>query len=187
MVGVAQSVSGALATLAIVTAAYALSALLTFQLLQPLQNLAFGALPFTISLLHLPHTVRILAAYFLGWRSVAYLFPVSVASVYVTHAQDQGGMTLLALGTLISVVGYVGILSACAIKNLLFPLLPQKKDWIVLLIAGAIASVLNTMGHALLLPVATETGVGYFIGDIGGLFFTLIALIYVFRIFDKKG
>lgn len=176
----------ALLDFALVSFAYLASGFLTFQVIYPLQSWAFGPLPNSISLLHLPHTVRILAAYFLGWRSVLYLFPVSIISVYLTHGEAQDMVTLLLLASLISAVGYLGFLTACALKKALFADLPAQKDWILLLIAGAVASLLNAAGHAAIIPAGGIFEVGYLIGDMGGLFFTLIALILVFRTFDTK-
>jgi hypothetical protein len=157
----------------------------TFEVFMPLQRVYLGELPYSISLLFLPHSVRLLSAYFLGWRSILYLFPVSLLwSVYIKPSDVPFDVVILIAG-LIACVGYIGILVAQALKALLFPNAPARKDWVLILAAGAVASLLNTVGHRVILGTEGSLILGYFIGDMSGLFFSLIILIYIFRYFDR--
>ncbi len=49
------------------------------------------------------------------------------------------------------------------------------------MIAGSIASVINTFGMGLAFSHNTDTLVGYFIGDVTGLFACMFVLMLVFK------
>ena len=62
-------------TFLILSLAYITSYTLTNGLVAPLQSILFPSYTTTISLLFLPHGVRILAAYYYGWKSFFFLMP----------------------------------------------------------------------------------------------------------------
>jgi len=60
---------------AIISIAYIASYTLVVGFLSPLQHLIFPTFTTSISLLFLPHGIRILAAYYYGWKSFFLLLP----------------------------------------------------------------------------------------------------------------
>jgi hypothetical protein len=168
-----------------ITLAYAFLTVLSLKLLLPLQFYVFGELPYSISLLFFPHGLRIIVAYFYRWQSIPYLFPVSLYYALQFHYPEAPFTTVLLVAVLVSSVGYIGLIIALIIKSIFFPGLPERKDWITMLIAGGCASVLNTLGHKFLLGIKDALVLGYLIGDISGLFFLLVSLIYAFRHYEK--
>lgn len=180
-----ESINSVIRTLVVVSGIYFLTAVVTFKLLMPMQVRFLGELPYAISLLFFPHSVRILSAYFLGGLSVLYLFPISLLFVTQMKSSDLSMLGMLLLAGLISSVGYLGIRVAFLFKKFFTPSMPERKDWIFILIAGAIASILNALGHMIILGIEGNVLVGYFIGDMSGLFFSLIFLIYMFRILER--
>ena len=60
---------------AIISLAYIASYTLVVGFLSPLQHLIFPTFTTSISLLFLPHGIRILAAYYYGWKSFFLLLP----------------------------------------------------------------------------------------------------------------
>ena len=71
--------------------AYIIAFFLTFKALMPIQNLFFADFYSSASLLFLPHGVRVLSAWLLGWRSVIALLP----GVFFTYAYLGGSNVFL--------------------------------------------------------------------------------------------
>lgn len=170
----------------IVTIAYLVSFSLTTAVIAPIQSMYLTAVPPAISLLFLPHGVRILAAYFLGWKSILYLLP----SGYFTHflwIQTQGVELDLIAPTISIFAAYLGVKLLA-----LFPMVDLRdfsmSSWKWLLLAGLLGSIFNGLGHGLLqdnLPLSTQI-LGYAIGDVSGQFALMVCLIYYFRYVDKS-
>jgi len=174
-----------------VSAAYIVLFTLTFSVIMPAQSVLFAFLPMNISLLFLPHGVRILAIYLYGWRAVLYLLPAHLATwayLYFYLGSEQsissGGVSILAslMAMLIVFQKVQGVTSVA-----------KKDDWKRILIAGAVASLLNGLGHATLYGDVSSLKVdwiiitlGFMIGDVSGLFFLMVIMIYVFRLIDRK-
>ena len=62
-------------TFLIVSCVYIVTFSLTFGFVFPLQQLLFSGVSTQVSLLFLPHGVRVLTLYFYGWRGMFYLLP----------------------------------------------------------------------------------------------------------------
>ena len=174
-----------------VSAAYIVLFTLTFGVIMPAQGVLFTFLPMNISLLFLPHGVRILAIYLFGWRAALYLLPAHLATwayLYFYLGSEQSISS--------SVVSIAASLLAMLIvfeKVEGVNLVTKKDDWKRILLAGAIASILNGLGHATLYGTAGGLNVewimitlGFMIGDVSGLFFLMAILIYVFRLIGHK-
>ena len=169
----------------IVTIAYCSLFLFTFAVLMPLQDIFFYWLPMSISLLFLPHGVRILTTYFYGWKSIFYLLPGHLITwAYLKYALESEQDVY---SVLISISA--SFLAVC----LVFRSWSSHSDsqlgshWKLIVLAGALASLGNGLGHALLYGNLIDTAfisltLGYLIGDVSGLFFLMLALIFVNRL-----
>ena len=168
----------------IVTIAYCSLFLFTFAVLMPLQDVFFYWLPMNVSLLFLPHGVRILTAYFYGWKSMLYLLPGHVITwAYLRFALESEQNVY---SSLVSISA--SFLAVCVV----FRSWSSHSDsqlrshWKLIVGAGALASFGNGIGHAFLYGHLIDTAfisltVGYLIGDVSGLFFLMLTLIVMNR------
>ena len=174
-----------------VSAAYIVLFTLTFSVIMPAQRVLFAFLPMNISLLFLPHGVRILAIYLYGWRAALYLLPAHLATwayLYLYLGSEQSissSVVSIAASLLAMLIVFQKVEGVTSVT--------KQDDWKGILIAGAIASLLNGLGHATLYGTAGGINVewiiitlGFMIGDVSGLFFLMVIMINVFRLIDRK-
>jgi len=188
---VGRKVKTLLLELFAVSAAYIVLFTFTFSVIMPAQSIIFTLLPMNISLLFLPHGVRILAIYLYGWRAVLHLFPAHLATwaylyFYLGSEQSISASIVSILASLLAML--IVFQKAEGVTSV-----TKKGDWKGILLAGAIASLLNGLGHATLYGTAGGLNMewimitlGFMIGDVSGLFFLMIVMIYVFRLIDYK-
>lgn len=188
---VGRKVKTLLLELFAVSAAYIVLFTFTFSVIMPAQSIIFTLLPMNISLLFLPHGVRILAIYLYGWRAVFYLFPAHLATwaylyFYLGSEQSISASIVSILASLLAML--IVFQKAEGVTSV-----TKKGDWKGILLAGAIASLLNGLGHATLYGTAGGLNMewimitlGFMIGDVSGLFFLMVVMIYVFRFIDYK-
>ena len=169
----------------IVTIAYCSLFMFTFVALMPLQAVFFYWLPMNISLLFLPHGVRLLTAYFYGWKAIFYLLPGHIVTLaYLWYVLD-GPQDIWA--------PLVSILASFFAVCLVFRSWTSHSDsefgrhWKLILLAGVVASFGNGLGHTLLyggqLDVAWVTlTMGFLIGDVSGLFCLMLMLIGINKV-----
>ncbi|APO87950.1 hypothetical protein A9199_12015 [Donghicola sp. JL3646] len=166
----------------IVSACFLTAFWISIFVLGPIQNYFLGDLPNYLSLLFLPHGVRLLTAWLYREKSVLYVFPGALLS----HMSSQGIGAITeasVLTTLIgSVVGIGGILAVEAVSGTKITSLKSMSQWKLLLIAGGIASLANSILNCLIYGTDVIQGIGYLIGDISGQFFLMVILVFVFRI-----
>ena len=128
------------------------------------------------SLLFLPHGVRVLSAWLLGWKAIPLLLPTSIFAHWLNFGAS--GFTL---------AGTIGVLSGvtCAVitfwlfarLGMDFRLTASKRaNWRDIMIAGCIASIINTFGMGLAFGHNLTTSAGYFIGDVSGMFACMFIL-----------
>jgi len=174
-----------------VTATYIVLFTFTFSVIMPAQSVLFTFLPMNISLLFLPHGVRILAIYLYGWRAALYLLPAHLATwaylyFYLGSEQSISSAVLsIAASLLAMLIVFQKVEGVNSVT--------KKDDWKRILLAGAIASLLNGLGHATLYGMAGGLNMewimitlGFMIGDVSGLFFLMVIMIYVFRLIGHK-
>lgn len=101
-----QPIKDAFLTFLIVSVVYIVTFSLTFGFVLPLQQLLFSGVSTQVSLLFLPHGVRVLTLYFYGWRGMFYLLPVSYLMILLSV--EQTGQDLLA-----PVVSWCAVTLAC--------------------------------------------------------------------------
>lgn len=143
------------------------------------------------SLLYLPHAIRILAAWFLGWRSVPVLFAASLIGLVQFYGMTAWPAVLIAAASS----------SLCAIVSmrLVTAAVPPQKDgigsrktWRLFILAGFIAALLNSVGQSLALLASGDQLslneprdllriLAYATGDFFGLIAVLFVLMLAFR------
>lgn len=168
----------------VITIAYIMAFAMTSAIITPLQNYLLSSIPNTISILFLPHGVRVLAAHYFGWRSIFYLLPSSYF-LYFLLTQAQG-LDIHPVAPLLSILAtYIGIKTISFIANIT-PSDLSLSTWKWLLLGGFLASLLNGLAHGLLQSKFSLTSqiLGYAIGDVAGQFALMIGLIYYFRYFQ---
>lgn len=174
----------------IVVAAYVLCHGLTALLVTPVQKMFISHITVFASLMYLPHGVRVLTTWLMGWKAIVPLFAGSfVAHFLFTSAPDRAITDPVLFQSLI-----VGALSAYA-GFLLFRIFgvnlyadeSRTLDWKWLLIVGAISSVFNSVGQSivfqgLIYPDEALAALLIFaVGDLVGLLTTMFALLLMFR------
>lgn len=170
----------------VVSGAYFATVLLTFELVLPLQSLVFPEYPSRASLLFLPHGVRVLAAWLLGWRAIPALLPGVIATFFYV-----GGMDILLPSRLFAIAIAVGVVPACfhllrAIGLDLFPSTGRLPCWLCVMGVGIATSLIIASLTNLAFGSDPVEAVAYLIGDVSGLFFGMLALLYVFRGFGRQ-
>ena len=170
-----------LTTFVLLSGAYIVSYALTTGFVSPLQSTFLAGVSNKIGLLFLPHGVRIIAIYYYGWRAILLILPASYLMWFLTVY--GGDIDLSIYAPIVSLVAcWIGVKLAKAV----FEKRSTKLDisaWKFLIIAGAAGSLLNGIGLSFL-QHESQIGLsilGYMIGDVAGLFTSLLILIYLFR------
>ncbi len=152
----------------------------------PLQNIFFPAYPSYASLLFLPHGVRVLSAWLLGWRAIFALLP----GVVIVFAAIGGWDVLLPsrlLAIAIAVTTVPAVFYACkALGWDLFPRADRKPCWLCVMGVGVITSVLVSALTNMAFGSATVEYIAFLIGDISGLFFLMLGLYFAFRFAQRR-
>lgn len=166
---------------------YLFAFFLTFLVVFPLQDRLVDLQAKWISLIFLPHGVRVLTAWLYGGRSLVLLFPSSlITHIYIFGA--SGFEPKLFIANLIGVAsGYVAFEFVRTIGLNAYPDSGNIMNWRKIFFVGALASVINSMGAILFYQSMVEPGnvftfaFGYLIGDIVGLFVAMFVLMLIFR------
>ncbi|WP_342585428.1 hypothetical protein [Ruegeria sp. ANG-S4] len=168
------------------SSAYFAASILTFEVLMPLQNVFFPEYPSHASLLFLPHGVRVLAAWLLGWRAIFALLP----GVFLVFAMVGGWDVflpnrLLAIG--IAVTTVPAVLYACKWAGWdLFPSPDRKPCWLCIMVVGIVTSFLVSALTNMAFGSSMAEYIAFLIGDISGLFFLMLGLYLTFRFIDRR-
>ncbi len=176
-----------LQTFLIVSVVYIATFSITFGFVFPLQQIFFSGVSTQISLLFLPHGVRVITLYFYGWRGMFYLLPASY--VMILLSVEQTGQDLLA--PVVSLVCcYLGMQFIRMVFSDTTSVSLKPQDWKLMVLGGVVASIFNALGLALLdhgqdSLTANSTRffevLGYVTGDVLGLVVCLAFLVYFFR------
>jgi hypothetical protein len=176
--------------LLIVVAVYVLCHGLTALLVTPIQNLIAPDITVFASLIYLPHGVRVLATWLLGWKAVFPLFAGGyLAELLFTPAEIHSFTEpvlfwAVAVG---AIAAYVGFVIMKFLGHNLYAGRNRTMNWKWLIIVGAIASVFNSVGQLIVFSglivtddlLAVQTT--YAIGDLVGLVVSMFALMIIFR------
>jgi hypothetical protein len=176
-----------------ITAAYAISMLFVNAIVVPVQKLIMPETAVIAAFLFPGHGVRVLSAWLFGWKSIPYL----ICATLITHLLLEGGfaanINLFYTTILVSSVAWVAflILRTAGINIEVGERHNTLSTWRLLLLVGFISSVLNSIGHNLILAgvilpeESAITLVTFMIGDTLGTFFSFIILMSLFRYFRK--
>ena len=171
-----------LTTFVIVSSAYIISYALMTGFVSPLQSTFLAGVSDKIGLLFLPHGVRIIAIYYYGWRAILLILPASYLMWFLTVYGGRIDLSIYA--PIVSLVAcWLGVTLAKAVFEERSKIL-DVSAWKFLIVAGAAASLLNGISLSFL-QHDSQLGLsilGYMIGDVAGLFASLLILIYVFRL-----
>jgi hypothetical protein len=146
----------------IISFSYIASYTLVAGFFYPLQTLLFPNLTTTISLLFLPHGIRILAAYYYGWKSFLLIIPAAyfmwIISVYGFQIPLHPIQPIVSV---LSCILGIKIISKKLTYNF-------REDIPFLIIAGIIGSILNGLFNSLLINdtfLSTQV-LSYIFGDV---------------------
>lgn len=147
----------------------------------PIQDFFFGEFLHHASLLYLPHGVLVLAAWLMGWRAAAALIP-GVLFVFWWY----GGMNVFLPSRILAM--FFSLTTAPFIFHVLalvkWDIRPKDNVdpcWPCVMFAGTLISVVKSGLTNLTLRSTTSEYVAYVIGDVAGLFFLMLILMYFFR------
>lgn len=164
-----------------VSVAYLAAFFLTFGLVMPIQDSFFPEFSSHAILLYLPNGVRVLAAWLLGWRSILALLP-GIVIVFIII----GGVNIFQPSRMAAIVAAVTVGPAVFYTLGKFgwdvsPRADRVPCWPCVLSAGIIISLLSAVLMNLALGSPPTDYVAFLIGDIFGMFFLMMILMYVFR------
>ena len=164
------------------SAAYIIAYTLTSGFIYPIQTALLPSVSEKIGLLFIPHGVRIIGMYYFGWKAIAYLLPASYLMWLLTVYGN--GLEINVYQPMISLIAcYLGVLLASGLLMIRSRQL-DLKAWKFLIFAGMIGSLFNGIGLSLSqgsTSLATNV-LGYVIGDVAGLFTSLLILMYLFKL-----
>lgn len=155
--------------------------LLTFGLLMPVQNTFFPDFASHASLLYLPNGVRVLAAWLLGWRSILVLLPGMIAVFVILGGENVFLPSRIAAITVAVTVAPIVFHALALLGWDVSPRADRNPCWPCVMAAGAVISLLSAVLINLCLGSPQEDYIAFLIGDISGLFFLMLILMYVFR------
>ncbi|MEL0438480.1 hypothetical protein [Phycobacter sp. K97] len=160
---------------------YLVASFITFAVVMPVQQSLFPGLENKASLLFLPHGVKVLSAWLLGWRSSLALFP-GVLAVFAYFA----GWGVFEPHRMAAVLSAVLVPAAVfhVSKKLGWDLSPKagrRPRWAIIMIVGLLISVVSSVLSNLAYGNAPKNYVAYLIGDFFGLFFLCLILMFLFR------
>ena len=164
-------------TFIVLSLAYITSYTVTNGLIAPLQSILFPNFTTTISLVFLPHGIRILAAYYYGWKSFFFLMPSAYLMWFVhVYGYEVPLHPLQPVFSSISCIIGVMIITKNKTGDL-------ESEWKILLLGGLIGSFLNGTSSSFLHNngIITSSLFNYVIGDMLGQIILMFMLIYVFK------
>ena len=174
----------------IIIAAYVLCHGLTALVVTPVQSIVLPEITVFASLVYLPHGVRVLATWILGWKAVpALVAGVSISAWIWSPSEDLNFLEpALAGGILVgSASAFVAFEIARLVGINVYLGGSRRLKWKGLIAVGALSSVVNCLGQTLVYSgiIDLEKVIGvwavYAIGDLVGLIACMVVLMFVFR------
>lgn len=175
---------------AVIATAYVLAHGLTALLITPLQARVLPEITTFASLLYLPHGVRVLATWLVGKAAFAPLFAGAfLAEVIFTPGDISSTLApVMLMSITVGAVSALVAFEAMALAGYRVYAGPRTRvHWKWLLLAGALASLINSLGQSLvfsgdILPDHSYQVLAvYAVGDMIGLIATTLILMMIFR------
>lgn len=114
------------------------------------------------SLLFLPHGVRVLPGWLFGWKAIPLLAPAALLTHWLILRADGFSLSGV-LGAFSGIICAVITFSGLAKLGMDFRLSSDKRaKWREIMVAGSVASVINTFGMGWTFGLNTRTLAGYF-------------------------
>jgi hypothetical protein len=167
----------------IVSVGYIAAYTVTNGFILPLQKIILPDVPILFSVLFLPHGIRVLAIWLLGWRGALYLLPSSYVMWAITVWGSEIELSALhpavSIACVYAAVMLVGLRIGSVIQTLV-----DMTTWKQCLIAGLVGSVFNGLGLAMLSQGDCSWYImsGYTFGDIAGQIVLMLILILIMRL-----
>ena len=155
---------------AVLSALYVWAYFFTAYIVAPVQSALLPSV--VMSLLFLPHGVRLLSAWLYGWRSIAYLLPGALLC-NLHFAGERAFAPDVLVGTMASLIAAP---LAFAIIRTAFPqvrLSVGQTRLPTIIAVGILASVINLTALKAALGLATSEGAVILLGDTAGLLLSL--------------
>jgi len=174
----------------IVVVAYILAHAVTAFVVTPVQGIFLPEYTVFASLIYLPHGIRVLATWAFGWRAIpalvcgvcmsAWLFSPTNDLLFLEPSLLMGilvgAFSAFLAFELVRLVGYDQYYGRSEIVN-----------WKVLIMIGAISSIINSVGQTLVYSGLIGQGkvpgtlAIYAVGDLVGLIVCMVVLMFCFR------
>ena len=176
--------------LTIVCFAHVISLTYTKEVVKPFQENYFPEIAAFAALFFLPHGVRVLAAWYFGWRSIIYLFLANCFSSVLLYGDEPWTWHLFTIYMVVSTVAFITFeLFRISGWNLYaqdgaHPL----SSWKQIVLVGIVSSILNSLALNLVYAkeILPENSIGtmfsYMIGDSTGALALLLLLAFVWGI-----
>jgi hypothetical protein len=146
-----------------------------------------------VSLLYLPHAVRVLGAWMVGPKSILALIPASICGYFFMIRPDTGAFTPADF-----IIPMIGALCAPVAFELMrfvridvYPKSTGVISWRTLVFAGLLSSIVNSFFSTLFLegrfPIEDTFDVltRFVIGDVMGLMIALLLLVSLLKAFRR--
>ena len=169
--------------------------LLTVQYLviMPIETMTVERNAALVSLLYLPHAVRVLGAWMVGPKSTLALIPASICGYFITMRPETG-----AFATADFIIPMIGALCAPVAFELMrfvridvYPKSTGVISWRTLVFAGFLSSIINSFFSTLFLegrfPIEDTFDVltRFVIGDVMGLVIVLFLSVVLLKAFRR--
>ena len=164
-----------------------------YQVIMPIEAMMVEHNVALVSLLYLPHAVRVLGAWMVGPKSILALIPASICGYFFAMRPDAGAFTPTDL-----IIPMIGALCAPVAFELMrfvridvYPKSTGVISWRTLVFAGLLSSIINSFFSTLFLegrfPIEDTFDVltRFVIGDVMGLVVVLLVLVGLLKVFRR--
>ena len=164
-----------------------------YQVIMPIEAMMVEHNVALVSLLYLPHAVRVLGAWMVGPKSILALIPASICGYFFAMRPDAGAFTPTDL-----IIPMIGALCAPVAFELMrfvridvYPKSTGVISWRTLVFAGLFSSIINSFFSTLFLegrfPIEDTFDVltRFVIGDVMGLVIILLLLVSLLKAFRR--
>ena len=164
-----------------------------YQVIMPIEAMMVEHNVALVSLLYLPHAVRVLGAWMVGPKSILALIPASICGYFFAMRPETGASTSADF-----IIPMIGALCAPVAFELMrfvridvYPKSTGVISWRTLVFAGLFSSIINSFFSTLFLegrfPIGDTFDVltRFIIGDVMGLVIILLILIGLLKAFRR--
>ena len=164
-----------------------------YLVIMPIETMMVERNAALVSLLYLPHAVRVLGAWMVGPKSILALIPGSLCGYFITMRPETGAFAMADF-----IIPMIGALCAPVAFELMrfvqidvYPKSTGVISWRTLVFAGLLSSIINSFFSTLFLegrfPIEDTFDVltRFIIGDVMGLVIVLLMLVGLLKLFRR--